>query len=281
VRVLASGLTRGLPAGLGLVALLGLVLRRARRRRRRCLPALLVVACCGGCIPQSALRGAEVLPPGLSDLVVGVAAGRDPVHDLDRVPPVPQASTSPRGAAPIIGLARGLGRGYDLQILAFPLGGRLDLRRALLEEHMGWPLSLTAGLAAGGLWDPGLEQRCAGTEGHEGQDGCFEGQRWGAFVEFPLTLSQRRGGLCWFVGAKLGILWLHDQTSYADRAGRFEAVELGKSTTRIIADLGIGTELRVGQGLTLVPELRLLSSANEARRLVFYVVPGLALRVLL
>lgn len=232
----------------------------------------------GGCLSTGGLRSAEITPRGETDLLFAAAAARDPRHDLDREAPVPEGTTTPRGVVPALGLSRGLGAGYDLAAWVYPIGSRLELRRSLLDGGAAGELSLTVGAAGSVLWDPLQGERCLQRQPDDVLDGCYREQRWGAAAEVPVTLSQHLGAVSWYAGAKLGVLWLRSDLEYSDPADVFASLDVSKETWRLTTGVFGGVELKLGAGFGLIPELQVLTSVNDARRLVFYVVPGLGLR---
>ena len=232
------------------------------------------------CLPIGSFRSARLTPPKSLEASLAFVPARDPRHDLDREDPVPQTSTPPRAMVPGLGLSYGLGSGHDLGLLVYPLGARLDLRRSLVTEETG-PLSLVAGIGLAGFWDPTGEERCIEAKGSEVEDGCFEETRWGGLVEVPLTVSQRVGSVTWYTGAKVAVVWLGSDLCYRDRHRVFSDINLDKESLLVTAGVFFGAELLLGANLKLVPELQVMSSVNEVDRLVYYVMPGVALRYVL
>lgn len=234
----------------------------------------------GGCLPVGRLRSAQILEPGELEAMAGLFPARDPRHDLSHQPPVPGTSTSPRAALPALGLAYGLGHAMDASLLVSPIGGRTELRRTLLHEP-AHPVSLAAGVALGGMYDFLEEERCQPMASSTGAhpDGCFEERRWGALVELPLTVSQQLGSFGWYAGLELGWLWLGSELRYADPQSVFPAVGLSKQVRRWTTGIFGGIEIQATEQLTVAGELQVLSSLNEARRMVYYLVPGVAVKM--
>jgi len=233
-----------------------------------------------GCLPLGELRTAAIQPEGEFALSAGLIPARDTRHDLGRESPVPRTSTSPRGILPAVGATYGLGSGYDVGGLVYPLGARLDGRRALLREGEA-PVALALGLSLSGFFDPGVNDRCVPSADEAlfgAEDGCFDEYGWGALLDVPLTVSQQVGVLGWFAGVKLGVLLVRSERTYTAPQGGFPALSFDKEVLRGTAGIFGGVELRLGERLSLASELQILSSLSEVRRVVYYVVPGLALR---
>ncbi len=275
----------GLLLALGILA--GLWRLRRQPGRRSLSPqlaagaaAVLAASVLGGCASVSDFRSARVLDRGKFEWMAGLAPARDPRHDLEREAPAPEATTSPRGVAPFVGAAYGIGRSWDASLQIFPVGLRALLRRGLLDERKGAPFSLTVGAAASGLFDPTSTRRCFRTQSTDegSDDGCLEERHWGGLVELPLTVSQQLDALAWYAGLKFGAAWFASDLRYADDLADFADVDLAKSSLRWTAGLYGGVEVEVAQGLVVVPEIQVMSSVNEVRRVVYYLVPGLALR---
>jgi len=284
VRVIASAGSAGGSWGWALLAFLLTVAWLRRERRRASIPAPAVLALAlsllpvAGCLSSGGLRSAEITPRGRTDLLGGAAAARDPRHALDREAPVPEGTTTPRGAVPTLGVSRGLGGGYDLAAWVYPIGSRLELRRSLIDGSADGSLSLTMGVAGGVLWDPLQGERCLHTGPSGAVDGCYREQRWAAEADVPLTVSQHVGAVSWYAGIKAGVIWLRSDLSYEHHDGSFDPVEVSKETWRFSAGIFGGAELHLSEACGLIPELQILTSLNDSDRLVFYVVPGIGLR---
>ncbi len=259
-----------------LLAVMALALgSRDGRRLARVVPLLAMLS---GCLPVGELRDARLVPPGESRTVAALVPARDPRHDLDREPPVPQRSTNPRGAVPAVGVAYGLARGWDSQVMVFPVGGRLDLRRGL---HTDGPVLVSAGVSVSGFWEPGTDDQCLASEagGGRGTDGCFSQTRWGFLANVPLVVSfesesRTRG----YVGLALALARTFEDLEYQDPTGTFDGLVLDKQSTVWTAGIFGGTVIEVGPGTCLALELQLISSTNEASKLVYYLVPGIGVR---
>jgi len=224
-------------------------------------------------------QGAATLQQGTHEWTAALGAARDVRHDLGSVPPAEARIHAPRTLLPEVAWRYGWRPETDvgLRVSLGTVKGQARRRFLRQGEH---GVDLAAGLGLSVFVLPLQGAPCVPAPDGGGDDGCFSSLFYGGLVDLPVTLSRRVGGLELYAGLRLGWLVATGETTYADPAGRFDDLRVGKTVRRVLGGPILGVRVDVAEGILVVPEIQVMSSRNASGGLIWYPVPGLAVAVL-